>query len=394
MLKVLCVLGEHQYGDPARGLGTEYSAFIPALRRLGHEVLHFESWNKRLYRDLAELNGKLLAVVESFRPDVMLTVHMEYEIWLETLEIIRARDDVATISWAADDSWKYREVSRYVGTAYHAMTTTYDYVVPRYHADGIRNVLLTQWGASRDWLAEPLPASECQHAISFVGAAHGDRKATMEALRGAGLEIDCFGHGWPAGAISMSEIPDIMRKSIISLNFSNSRGENQLKARVFEVPGAGGFLLTGPARGLERYYRPGVEIAIFEDIGDLISKIRHFLSHPEERDAIARAGHARTCLEHTYEQRLEEVIGFALRAKSNARVARVPAAFEKALAAHQLSVGLRVFRFALLALTQAAFGEAKGRRAARRLVFELSWRLVGRHTFTAAGWPGRLFPHE
>lgn len=90
-MKILCVFGKHQYGDPSRGLGTEYTCFIPALHHLGHQVAHFESWNKRLYHDLAELNGKLLETVESFRPDIMLTVHMEYELWLEILEIIRAR---------------------------------------------------------------------------------------------------------------------------------------------------------------------------------------------------------------------------------------------------------------------------------------------------------------
>ena len=385
-------MGEHQYGDPSRGLGTEYAAFIPALRRLGLDVLHFESWNKRIYHDLAELNGKLLAVVESFRPDVMLTVHMEYEIWLETLEIIRARGDVATISWAADDSWKYREVSRFVGAGYHAMTTTYDYVVPRYHADGIRNVLLTQWAVSSDWLAEPLPAHRCNYAVSFVGAAHGDRKATVAALRKAGIEVACFGHGWPAGPVSSNDIPDIMRRSFISLNFSNSRSENQIKARVFEVPGAGGFLLTEQARGLERYYRPGTEIAVFQDRDDLVEKVRYFLSHPDERDAIALSGHARTRREHTYEQRMKELVAFALDAKTETAPNSAPS-FERALANYRMSRPLRALRTILLALGKTMFGAEKGPPAVRRLVFELSWRLVGRRTFAAAGWPGRLFPH-
>lgn len=392
-MKVLCVFGQYQYGDPSRGLGTEYAAFIPALRHLGHQVLHFESWNKRIYRDLAELNRRLLEVVESFRPDVMLTVHMEYEVWLETLGIIRGRGDVAMISWAADDSWKYREVSRFVGPAYHAMTTTYDYIVPRYHADGVRNVLLTQWAVSSDWLAEPLPAHQCKYAVSFVGAAHGDRKATVAALGRAGIDVACFGHGWPGGSVSMNEIPEIMRQSVISLNFSNSRGENQIKARVFEVPGAGGFLLTEQARGLEKFYRPGVDVAVFRDTGDLIGQIRNFLSSPEERDSIALSGHERTRREHTYEQRMAEVVAFALRAKPGWFPDSAPS-FERALESYRMSWALRVLRAVLLAIATTVFGPEKGPRAARRLVFELSWRLMGRHTFTAAGWPGRMFPHD
>ncbi len=391
-MKILCVFGEHHYGDPSRGSGTEYAAFIPALRRLGYEVLHFESWNKRLYRDLSALNSTLLDVVESFRPDVMLTVHMEYELWLETLETIRARGDVATISWAADDSWKYREVSRFVGPAYHAMTTTYAHVMPCYHADGIPNVLLTQWAVSSDWLMEPLPASQCIYPVSFVGAAHGDRKSMIAALHEAGLEVACFGHGWPNGPVQMDEIPGIMRNSVISLNFSNSRGENQIKARTFEVPGAGGFLLTGAAQGLDRFYRPGVDIAVFNEMDNLVSKIRYYLSHPDERDAIARSGYERTRREHTYDQRMARVIAFALNAKINSIPNTAPS-FGKALAAHRMTHTLRMLRAVLLAICKLMFGVEKGPRAARRLVFELSWRLMGKRTFSASGWPGRMFPH-
>ena len=387
------MLGEHQYGDPSRGLGTEFAAFIPALLRLGHEVQHFESWNKQGYRDLAELNEKLLEAVERFRPNVMLTVHMEYEVWLETLEIIRARGDVATISWSADDSWKYREVSRYIGRAYHAMTTTYGYVVPRYHADGIGNVLLTQWAVNSDWLKAPLPAAECRYPVSFVGAAHGDRKSVVSKLHEHGIEVACFGYGWPNGPVSAERIPEIMRESVVSLNFANSRGEAQIKARTFEVPGAGGFLLTGHAEGIERFYRPGIEVAVFRDFGELCDRISYYLTHPGERDAMACAGHARTCSDHTYEQRMAEVVAFALSAKSAWVQASQPPKFEHALAAYRMPPVLRLLRALLLAGGKMVFGPDRGPRAIRRLVFELSWRLAGRHTFTAAGWPGRLFPN-
>jgi spore maturation protein CgeB len=37
------------------------------------------------------------------------------------------------------------------------------------------------------------------------------------------------------------------------------------------------------------------------------------------------------------------------------------------------------------------WGKSRGGRAARRILFELSWRLFGRKTYTAMGWPGRLF---
>lgn len=393
-MRILCVFGRYNYGDPARGMSPEYAAFVPALKRLGHDVHHFESWDRRNYPDLGALNEALLNEVERIRPDVMLTVQMHYELWLETLEAIRARGDVATISWTTDDSWKYREVSRFIGHAYHAMTTTYSYVVPRYHVDGIFNVLLTQWAASSEWLAEPLAARDCRYPLTFIGTANRDRREFVARLCSGGIEVACFGYGWPAGPLSSDEIPQIMRESIISINFATSKGENQIKARTFEVPGAGGFLLTGPAQGLERFFTPGVEIAVYQSFKDLVDKIHFYLSHPDERDRLARAGHSRVLQEHTYERRLAEVIDFALAAKERAKASPPTRSFAQVLETHRLTPSLRVLRAVLTGAGKVFFGPKRGPRAARRLVFELSWRLTGRHTFTAAGWPGRLFPHE
>lgn len=393
-MKVLCVFGQHQYGDPSRGLGTEYAAFIPALQLLGHEVRHFESWNRAAYRDFAELNQRLLDTVESYRPDLMLTVQMGYELWLETIELITARGDVATISWAADDSWKYREVSRFIGPAYHAMATTYDYVVPRYHADGIAHVLLTQWGVPDAWLTSPLPARECRYPVSFVGAAHGSRREWIDRLREAGIEVACFGHGWPTGPVAMEEIPRIMRESVISLNFANSKGMNQIKARTFEVPGSGGFLLSEHAPGIERFYQPDSEVAIFRGFDDLMSKIRYYLSHAEERDALADAGYQRTAREYSYTRRMQTVIEYAHAARAAGVARRLSVPFAAALEAHRVTWWLDLLKRTLIAAGSMLFGPVRGPRAARRLAFEVSWHLAGRHTFTSAGWPGRMFYRE
>lgn len=390
-LKILCVFGKYQYGDPARGEGVEYASFVPALRALGHEVRHFESWDRRCHTNFAELNRRLLDEVETFRPDVMLTVFMEYELWIETLDAIRARGDVATVSWAADDSWKYREVSRFVGSFYHAMTTTYDYMLSCYLADGIRQVMLTQWATPSTHLAEPLTAMVCRYPVSFVGAAHGDRRSRIDRLREAGIEVACFGYGWENGPVEVDEMFHIMRESTISLNFANSKGADQIKARCFEVSGAGGFLLTEEVNGIERFYLSGQEIATFGSDDELVRKITHYLDNPAERDRIAIAGYLRTMREHTYERRLEEVLAFALAAR-DAAAPSLAVDFAGAMRRHRLTVGLRLLRMLLVTVTSAFFGRQRGLRAARRLVFELSWRFAGQRTFTAAGWPGRMFP--
>ncbi|MDH4185750.1 MAG: glycosyltransferase [Nitrospira sp.] len=81
----------------------------------------------------------------------------------------------------------------------------------------------------------------------------------------------------------------------------------QIKGRNFEVPGCGGFVLTGRAENLEQYYENGKEVVIFDDRNDLIEKIRYYLRHESERAAIARAGYDRTLREHTYALRFRDI---------------------------------------------------------------------------------------
>jgi spore maturation protein CgeB len=407
-MKVLCVFGQNNYGDPRRGIGYEYANFIPALRRLGHDVFFFESRDRSCQRNFAELNRRLLQQVESLEPDVVLSVLTHYEIWRETLEILRDSGRCATVNWATDDSWKYSQFSRFVAPSLHACTTTYREKLRSYRSDGIGSVLLTQWAANIDNLLSPLPASQCAYGVTFVGTAHGDRKRWVTAAQKRGVSIQCFGQGWPSGPIAAERIPEIVRASVISLNFANGGGladglpylgRNQIKARTFEVPGCGGFLLTETADDLERWYEPGREIATFSTIEELTSQVHHYLGNSNERDRVAQAGFERTCREHTYDMRLAEVLTFALRQKKqHAEAMARPSSgvidwprFERIVHQHHVTRPLKMVRSVLVSACAILWGRQSAERAARRLLFELSWRVAGRNTYSASGWPGRMF---
>lgn len=410
-MKILCVFGRHNYGAPERGEGYEYTHFIPALRRLGHEVAFLESWNKDTYTDFADLNRSLLKTVERERPDAILFVLMGYEVWLETLEILRQGTDALLIHWSTDDSWKYSQFSRFVAPAFDAFATTYRSAIEQARRDGLRNFVLTQWAANAGSLAEPLPAGLCRYQVSFVGSAYGNRPRWINALRERGIEVDCFGHGWKRGPVDAEAVPRIMRESVISLNFGDSGvvlhglrpvRSRQLKARIFEVPGAGGFLLTEGGKHLAEFYAPGKELVVFEGIDDLAEKIRHYLAHPEERDRIARAGFLKTHKEHTYEKRFQGLFAAAVELHAGGTHGGLLWGgvnldfdrFAKVEASHRPSGLLRLLKQILQAPCILLWGRHRGPRAARRLLHEISWRMSGPKTFSASGWPGRIFYRE
>ncbi|SPE21302.1 conserved hypothetical protein [Burkholderiales bacterium] len=407
-MKVLCVFGRHNYGVPSRGIGYEYANFLPALERLGHEVVFFESFDRSAWSDFAALNRALLAAAQREQPDVMLFVLLGYEVWTQTLDLLRTPGGPALVNWSTDDSWKYEQFSRLVAPHFDLYVTTAQAALAKARRDGLENVVLSQWAANGQALGEPVPAAQCRYDVSFVGSAYGSRPRWIQSLRSRGIAVECFGHGWPRGPVAAEDIAGIHRASRISLNFGDSPPllgagtgplrRRQIKARVFEVPGAGGFLLTEAAEGLDRYYRIGEEIAVFDDLDDLAGKIRRYLRDTELRDAIARRGFVRTREEHTYERRFLPLLNAALEQRTW-RGAAIPANqwqaawkdFEQVAALHAIGPGLRLARRLLMLPMQAVWGPARGARAARRMLFELSWRFAGERTYGAAGLPGRLF---
>jgi spore maturation protein CgeB len=275
----------------------------------------------------------------------------------------------------------------------------------RARSDGHPNVVLTQWAARDTTLAQPLPTAHCRYRVSFVGSAYGNRRRWIEQLSQRGIEVDCFGYGWPKGPVAAADIPRIVRESAVSLNFGDSglhlRGlrpyrSRQIKARVFEVPGAGGFLLTETADGLEHFFRDGSEIAVFRDADELAEKARFYLDHPDERDRIALAGHERCARSHTYTRRFEELLMQATHLKTHRNFGRSGGVKELSILAtkHRPSPSLRLLRAILVSAFSLVFGRRRGARAARRFLFELSWRIAGARTYSASGWPGRIFYRE
>ena len=410
-MKILCVFGKHNYGNPEKGQGYEYTNFLPALERLGHTIEFFESFDRSAYEDFSELNRRFLERVENLRPDVIFLVLMGYELWTETLDRVRHETHAKVINWGTDDSWKFDQFSKFVTPHVDIHATTYPEALNASKRFGYQNVVLTQWAANAAALNPPAPAEKCRWDVSFVGMAYGNRPRWVSELRKRGIDVRCFGFGWPNGPVPASRIPEIVRRSVISLNFGDSdwvmdglrpRRDRQIKARIFEVLGYGGFLMTERAENIEKFYVPGKEIVSFETIDELAQSVKYFLAHPEERDRIARAGHARTALEHTYDHRFAELLE---RVKACERqepkiVNHIGSGlccdedFSRLEKRHQTGPLLRMLRAALLIPCRIIWGPQRGARAARRLLFELSWRIAGKKTYSASGWPGRLFYKE
>lgn len=113
---------------------------------------------------------------------------------------------------------------------------------------------------------------------------------------------------WMPPVDYLTDLCGLYRRSRIVLNISRYQLRTGVTQRVFDVPAAGGFLLTDKTEELERYLLPGREAAVYEDVKDLKEKAAFFLAHEEERKAVALAARQRVLREHTYPERLKAII--------------------------------------------------------------------------------------
>lgn len=104
------------------------------------------------------------------------------------------------------------------------------------------------------------------------------------------------------------EMPSVFRKSRINLNISGRLIKSGVPLRAFDVMGAGGFLLSNYQADFLDLFVPGEDFVYYESKEDLLDKIGYYLSHENERQAIAKNGHDKVAAGHTYRHRVQEML--------------------------------------------------------------------------------------
>jgi spore maturation protein CgeB len=87
----------------------------------------------------------------------------------------------------------------------------------------------------------------------------------------------------------------------------SSRGD-ETTTRTYEIPACSGFMLHESSPELLELYKEGEEVACFSSPQELAEKIDYYLAHPEERSAIAGAGHRRCVPAYSYDNRMAEIL--------------------------------------------------------------------------------------
>ena len=105
-----------------------------------------------------------------------------------------------------------------------------------------------------------------------------------------------------------SELPQVFRMSKINLNFTIPNIKSGIPLRVWDVLGAGGFLMTNYQAEIPYYFKEGEDLVCFDGINDLCEKAEYYLAHEEERLAIAENGYRKVREHHNYIERINTML--------------------------------------------------------------------------------------
>lgn len=344
-MKIIFVANQYDHGNPELGFSNEYSNYYESLVRINNkenEVILFPIDVVTKRKGIKETNKELLNLTFKKKPDIVFIFNMD-SVQKEIVKKITQESGAKTFTWSLDDHWNFYRCSKYWAPLFHWIFTTDPLVIEKYKKIGFKNAVFMPQGYNH-FLYKPLNLPKIYN-VTFIGRPHGVRRKIIGELKRVGIDVVCFGDGWPNGHITNEEKIRIISQSKINLNLVESSGvlwkqlalifvhrrldrsiginsplkwyENfqtllaqnreQIKGRIFHVLGCSGFLLTGYAEYMEKLYEPGKEVEFFYSFGEMVKKIKYYLNHDEEREKIARAGYERSIRDHTMEKRFDEI---------------------------------------------------------------------------------------
>lgn len=113
-------------------------------------------------------------------------------------------------------------------------------------------------------------------------------------------------------AKTMTEMPKIFHLSKINLNLTSKPIRTGLPLRIWDILGAGGFVLTNYQSEIPEYFQVGKDLETFSGEEELLDKIGYYLEHDKEREEIAQNGYRKAKEHYSLERRVRQLLEIAL----------------------------------------------------------------------------------
>jgi spore maturation protein CgeB len=334
-------LGENWYGSCAR-------ACCYALRRLGCDVTDIDlqtitpQWRQLSNRAIARLlrprivreyNQLILDCASQIRPDILLAFKGT-AVTAATLRKLRF-SGIALYNYFPDTIPS--EQGNILADAIHEYDCVF-YTKKFWDANppdglGKRRLVFLPHGYDPDvhriMELDARDVSELTQDVTVIASHTSYKEKLLRGLVGLmpDLDLHIYGDRWTypprapelrrhirGMALAGSRYAKGIGAARINLAITSWTGRievDETTTRTFEIPACGGFMLHERTPELLELYEEGREVACFGSVEELASKIEYYLTHPVERDAIARSGHARCVPAYSYDERMKQILAYA-----------------------------------------------------------------------------------
>ncbi len=260
-------------------------------------------------------------------------------IWYLPLAVDTNRID--TILTQSDDTMKYRGDIAFVGSLYER--NSYDkikHTLPDYLKGYFDAVMEAQLNISGANIVEPMLTTDILEQLQqyfkleksegsfsdlgliFQTTVLGFKIAEIERRRALielskHFQVNVYSNSNVSDLVRVrymgsvdywSELPKVFHASKINLNFTIPNIKSGIPLRVWDVLGAGGFLMTNYQAEIPLYFKEGEDLICFDGVEDLREKAAYYLEHEEERRQIAKNGYEKVKQYHGYVDRIQKIL--------------------------------------------------------------------------------------
>lgn len=338
-------LGENWYGSCAR-------ACCAALRRFGCEVIDidvqtfFPTLSRRSSRAIirlfsrrliAEYNERIIETAKVFRPEVLMSFSGVY-VRAETLCALRKAGirlynyfpDASPLGYTpelAESIFEYDCVfytkhywrvqlwmrklraSAFVPHGYDAEIHQAQALDARTRTEYENDVtVVATWSPHKEQILDRLVAEMPSIDLRIWGNSWNERSSSTRVrkfLAGAGVQGSSYVRIVSAARINLAIMMGRLLRGVSQTD--------ETTTRTYEIPACGGFMLHERTPELQTLFEENKEVACFGSVEEAAEKIRYYLAHPEQRESIARAGHARCVPAYSYDNRMIEILNWHAR---------------------------------------------------------------------------------
>ncbi|HUE98853.1 MAG TPA: glycosyltransferase [Anaerolineales bacterium] len=252
------------------------------------------------------VRGKLFPLIFRFRPHVIICNAGGLSFRPRDAGFLRILG-IRLLTMVLSDPEVYEPSTSKIARNFDVVYTVVSQCVELYRRQGTQAYWLPM--ATNPRFFHPVPARpEYRCDVLVLGAVHADRVEPVRALT-ENFDTHVYGEGWAEhgihsrGFLFGEDMLSALNSGSLAVIFSRTlSGLPAVKVGVLDFLAAGGLVVTDDSPDLNRYFVPGKEIIVFKDTGDLLEKIRYYLQHPEETDAIRKAGRAKVINHFTWDR--------------------------------------------------------------------------------------------